>query len=89
MTRAPSHLGVRRRHRPSAITVGVVKPLVVVDAANVLKAGATAGAAVMTFGLSTLAQGVFDKQTADPRPCDTALGKAPAKAAAMTNDVTL
>lgn len=56
-------------------------PKLVVDAANVLKAGATAGAAVMTFGLSTLAQGMFDKTTADPRPCDTALGKAPAKSA--------
>lgn len=57
-------------------------PKLVIDAANVLKAGATAGAAVMTFGLSTLAQGMFDKQTADPRPCDTALGKAPPKPAA-------
>ena len=36
MTRAPSHLGVCRRHRPSGITVGAVKPLVVVDAANVM-----------------------------------------------------
>jgi hypothetical protein len=35
----------------------------------------------MTFGLSTLAQGMFDKQAADPRPCDTALGKAPVKTA--------
>jgi uncharacterized protein involved in outer membrane biogenesis len=57
-------------------------PKLVIDAANVLKAGATAGAAVMTFGLSTLAQGMFDKTTADPRPCDTALGKAPPKPAA-------
>jgi hypothetical protein len=57
-------------------------PKLVIDTANVLKAGATAGAAVMTFGLSTLAQGMFDKTTADPRPCDTALGKAPPKPAA-------
>jgi hypothetical protein len=60
----------------------LAEPKLVIDAANALKAGATAGAAVMTFGLSTLAQGMFDKQTADPAPCDTALGKAPPKSAA-------
>ena len=61
----------------------LAEPKLVIDAANVLKAGATAGAAVMTFGLSTLAQGALDRQTADPRPCDTALGKAPTKTAAQ------
>jgi uncharacterized protein involved in outer membrane biogenesis len=60
----------------------LAEPKLKIDAANALKVGATAGAAVMTFGLSTLAQGIFDKQTADPAPCDTALGKAPAQAPA-------
>jgi uncharacterized protein involved in outer membrane biogenesis len=56
----------------------LAEPKPVIDAANVLKTGVSAGAAVATFGLSTLAQGMFDRSTADPRPCDTALGKAPA-----------
>jgi len=56
-------------------------PKPVIDAANVLRTGVTAGAAVVTFGLSTLAQGIFDKSTADPHPCETALGNLPVKTA--------
>ncbi len=57
-------------------------PHPVIDAANALKAGVSAGAAVATFGLSALAQGMFDKTAEDPHPCDTALGKAPSKTGA-------
>jgi uncharacterized protein involved in outer membrane biogenesis len=60
-------------------------PKPVVDAANALKVGATAGAAVMTFGLSTLAQGMFEKQTADPQPCETALAMGTPRAAPVAD----
>lgn len=46
-----------------------------VDARGVLKAGATAGAALATGGLSLLAQGLFNRTTDDPAPCKTALGQ--------------
>lgn len=60
----------------------LARPKPVIDAANVLKAGVSAGAGIATFGLSTLAQGMFDKQSADPQPCETALGRKPAQPAA-------
>jgi hypothetical protein len=44
-----------------------------------LKAGAGAGAAIATGGLSILAQGLYDRSTADEDPCATALGQKPAK----------
>jgi len=52
-----------------------------VDAQGVLKAGATAGAALATGGLSLLAQGLFSRTTDDPAPCKTALGQADANQA--------
>ena len=39
----------------------------------------SAGAAVATGGLSLIAQGLFDKETADEDPCKTALGIKQAK----------
>jgi hypothetical protein len=45
------------------------------DTMAALKAGAGAGAALATGGLSILAQGLFDKSTADDDPCATALGE--------------
>jgi uncharacterized protein involved in outer membrane biogenesis len=50
-----------------------------VDAMAALKAGAGAGAAIATGGLSILAQGLYDRSTADEDPCATALGQKPAK----------
>jgi uncharacterized protein involved in outer membrane biogenesis len=50
-----------------------------VDTMAALKAGAGAGAALATGGLSILAQGLFDRSTADEDPCATALGQKPAK----------
>jgi AsmA family protein len=46
-----------------------------VDTKEALKAGLSAGAAVATGGLSILAQGLLDKETADEDPCATALGQ--------------
>jgi len=48
-----------------------------VDTMAALKAGAGAGAALATGGLSILAQGLYDKSSADEDPCATALGKKP------------
>ena len=45
-----------------------------IDTKAAIMAGVSAGAAVATGGLSILAQGLFDKETADENPCDTALG---------------
>jgi len=50
-----------------------------VDTMAALKAGAGVGAALATGGLSILAQGLYDKSTADEDPCATALGQKPAK----------
>jgi AsmA family protein len=47
------------------------------DAANAVKTGLSAGAAVATGGLSLLAQGLFSKAGTDPEPCNTALGISP------------
>jgi uncharacterized protein involved in outer membrane biogenesis len=52
-------------------------PKLTTDAKGVLRTAVTAGAAVATGGLSVLAQGLFDKTTADPHPCATALGLKP------------
>lgn len=43
-----------------------------------LKSAATIGAAVATGGISILAQGLFNRATADANPCATALGMKPA-----------
>ncbi|MEE9575100.1 MAG: AsmA family protein [Gammaproteobacteria bacterium] len=50
-----------------------------VDSMAALKAGAGAAAAVATGGLSILAQGLYDRSSADEDPCATALGQKPAK----------
>ncbi len=42
-----------------------------------VKTAATVGAAFATGGLSLLAGGLFDRATADPHPCATALGEKP------------
>ena len=52
----------------------LANPGVELDGANALKLGVSAGAAVATGGLSLLAQGLFSKTSADPDPCNTALG---------------
>ncbi len=60
----------------------LANPEVGTDTKAALKAGLSAGAAVATGGLSILAQGLFDRTTADADPCATALGIKPAQSAA-------
>ena len=57
-----------------------------VDAMAALKAGAGAGAAIATGGLSILAQGLYDRSTADEDPCATALGQKPAKTTTVSKE---
>ena len=47
------------------------------DAGGMLKAGASAGAALATGGLSLLAQALLNEAESDPHPCATALGEKP------------
>jgi hypothetical protein len=63
------------------ITGTLVEPSAGIGAEGALRAGLSAGAAVATGGLSVLAQGLFQKSTADENPCATALGEAPAQSA--------
>jgi uncharacterized protein involved in outer membrane biogenesis len=53
-------------------------PSVGTDTKAALKAGLSAGAAIMTVGLSALAQGYTDKSSAIEDPCAVALGLKPA-----------
>ena len=57
-----------------------------VDTMAALKAGAGVGAALATGGLSILAQGLYDKSTADEDPCATALGKKSTKTTAAKEE---
>ena len=52
----------------------LAEPKAVPDTKAAFKTAAAAGAAMATGGLSILAQGLFDKATADEDPCATALG---------------
>ena len=52
----------------------LAEPKAVPDTKAAVMAGVSAGAAVATGGLSLIAQGLFDKETADEDPCKTALG---------------
>ena len=64
----------------------LANPKAGVDTMAALKAGAGAGAAVATGGLSILAQGLYDKSTADEDPCAIALGQKPAKTAEASKE---
>ena len=44
---------------------------------NIASTAASVGAAVATGGVSLIAQGLFERKTADPDPCATALGIKP------------
>lgn len=73
-------VGVNLGNIPGAARLGgtLADPKPAIDAAGVLRAGVSAGAAVATFGLSFLAEGMLDKAVSDPNPCETALGRKPA-----------
>jgi uncharacterized protein involved in outer membrane biogenesis len=57
------------------------EPKIGIDELESAKAAASIGGAVATGGLSSLAQALAKKPTADPQPCETAKGKGPAPAA--------
>src|SRR3972149_265163 len=65
----------------------LAEPKAVPSTEAALKTAASVGAAVATGGLSILAQGLFDRSTADSDPCATALGIKP-KATATTTTKT-
>lgn len=81
--KAREGLGISLGGLVDAVTIGgtMANPKPKVGTAAALKTGLTAGAAVATGGISLLAEGLFEKATADGSPCDTALGKAPAPSA--------
>lgn len=51
----------------------IAHPSVVIDTAGTLKTAASVGAGIVTGGLTTLGEVLFDKVTADDDPCSTAL----------------
>ncbi|MGE5851059.1 MAG: AsmA family protein [Candidatus Methylomirabilota bacterium] len=57
------------------------EPKIGIDELETAKTAASIGAALSTGGLSSLAQALARKPTADPQPCETAKGRAPAPAA--------
>ncbi|MET0084553.1 MAG: AsmA family protein [Sedimenticola sp.] len=57
----------------------LAEPELGLDAANTAKTGFKVYTAIATGGASLLLNGLFDKVTADPHPCQTALGSAPAE----------
>lgn len=73
-------VGISTGQLAELVSIGgtLAEPKAVPNTKAALKAGLSAGAAVATGGLSILAQGLFDKSTADEDPCATALGKKPA-----------
>jgi hypothetical protein len=76
-------VGISAGQLAELVRVGgtLAEPKAVPDTEAAFKTAASVGAAVATGGLSILAQGLFDKSTADEDPCATALGKKPAKSA--------
>ncbi len=57
------------------------EPKIGIDELETAKSAVSIGGALATGGLSFLAQTLAKQATADPRPCETAKGKAPASAA--------
>lgn len=66
----------------------LAEPKIGVDEVEAAKAAVSIGAGFATGGLSTLAQGLAGSGTADPNPCATALGKAPAQTRGGTAPAT-
>ncbi len=60
----------------------LMEPAVSVDALETAKKALSVGAAIATGGLSLLAEGLVGRASADPQPCQTALGIAPPPAKA-------
>jgi hypothetical protein len=58
----------------------LAEPKIGIDELETVKSAASIGAAVMTGGLSFLAEGLAKRATGDSRPCESALGRTPAQA---------
>jgi hypothetical protein len=58
----------------------LAEPKIGIDELATAKSVASIGAAVMTGGLSFLAEGLAKRATGDSRPCESALGRTPAQA---------
>ena len=79
-------VGISAGQLAELVSIGgtLANPKTVPNTKAALKTAASAGAAVATGGLSILAQGLFDKETADENPCNTALGIKTAKSSTTT-----
>ena len=60
----------------------LAEPKIGIDELQAAKTAVSIGAGLATGGISALAQGLAGGSTADPNPCATALGKAPARGGA-------
>jgi hypothetical protein len=66
----------------------LAEPKVGIDELQAAKMAVSIGAGLATGGISALAQALVGGSTADPNPCATALGKAPAPARGGTTPAT-
>lgn len=83
-------VGISAGQLAELVSIGgtLANPKTVPNTKAALKTAASAGAAVATGGLSILAQGLFDRGTADENPCDTALGIKSTKSTTTTTEKT-
>ena len=79
-------VGISAGQLAELVSVGgtLAEPKAVPNTIAALKTAASVGTAIATGGLSILAQGLFDKSTADEDPCATALGIKPKEKATST-----
>lgn len=77
---AKEGLGINAGKLASVVRVGgtLAQPKPTADMVGAVSTGLSVGTAVATGGLSLLAEGLFDRATADADPCATALGQKPA-----------
>ncbi len=82
--------GVGAGDLTKAMGVGgtLAKPSAALDATGLATTGATVGAAVVTGGLSYLAQKALEKVMKDPTPCKTALAGKPAAKSKANEEAT-
>jgi hypothetical protein len=83
---ARSGTGISAGQLAELVRVGgtLAEPKAVPDTKAAFKTAASVGVAVATGGLSILAQGLYDRSTADADPCATALGVKPAATTTTT-----
>jgi uncharacterized protein involved in outer membrane biogenesis len=83
-------IGISAGQLAELVKIGgtLAEPKAVPSTEAALKTAASVGAAVATGGLSILAQGLFDKSTADQDPCSTALGVKPKSTTTTSTTIT-